>query len=270
MKLIHANKQCSMIDVDPGDLAIQLTLIDLQIFKSIRRDEFINSATSRGLAMAKRQNLYPNVAAMKRQFNQVSFWAVGQILAYNSARQRAEVISHFIKTAKRLYLLNNLHSSCAIISALLSSPIYRLEKTWQILNKRYPKDRAQFDRLRLLYSDTNNYELLRQHLSSCNLPCIPYLGLYSRDIIYINEAHQEGTLQRTKSTSKILESIEKFQSSEYNNLVLMKDVQEFLLSSRYIDELQRFVEDDNYRRSLEIEPPDKDHTSFASSISTPI
>uniref|UniRef100_A0A6G1SAA4 Ras-specific guanine nucleotide-releasing factor RalGPS1 n=1 Tax=Aceria tosichella TaxID=561515 RepID=A0A6G1SAA4_9ACAR len=257
MKLINANKQYSMIDVDPEDLAAQITLIDLPIFKAIRRDEFLSSATSRERASARRHQSSPcpNVSAMKRQFNQVSFWAVRQILAHNSARQRAELVSHIIKTAKHLYQLNNLHSSFALVSALLSSPIYRLEKTWQNVNKRYPKDKAQFDRLRHLYSDTNNYESLRQHLATCDLPCIPYLGVYSRDIIYINELHHEDTPQRTKSTNKILESIEKFQSSEYDHLLSMKDVHDYLMSNRFIDELQRFIEDENHRRSLEIEPP---------------
>lgn len=256
MRLINSGKRYSVIDANPDELAAQLTLIDLPIFKSIKMDELV----SLGNASARhRHNSCPNIAAMRRQFNQVTFWVVGQILAHESPRQRAETISQFIKTAKRLYQLNNLHSSNAVVSALLSSPIYRLDKTWHFVKKKYPKEKAQFDRLTELYSDTNNYESLRKHLANCNLPCIPYLGMYSRDIIYINEAYQEGTMQRTKSTSKILESIEKFQLSEYDSLVHVPDVHCCLLSNRYIDELQKFVEDENYRRSLELEPPDNHH-----------
>lgn len=263
MRLINTNKRYSAIDVNPDDLAAQLTLIDLPIFKSIQPDELacLGDATSRS-----RQNSCPNMAAMKRQFNQVTFWVVGQILASETPRQRAEVISHFIKTARRLYLLNNLHSSNAVVSALLSTPIYRLEKTWHFVRKKYPKEKAQLDRLTELYSDTNNYESLRKHLATCDLPCIPYLGLYSRDIIYINEAHQEGTIQRTKSTSKILESIEKFQLSEYGELVKIPDVHCWLLASRYIDELQKFVEEENYCRSLELEPSEINYSNGAFTI----
>lgn len=251
MKLINTNKRYSMMDVNADDLAAQFTLIDLPIFKSIKKDELTSLGSS-----SRKQDLSPNIVAMNRQFNQVTFWVVGQILSHDSPRSRAELISHFIKTAKRLYQLNNLHSSYAVISALLSSPIYRLEKTWHCVKKKYPKEKQQFDQLNELYSDNNNYEQLRNHLANCNLPCIPYLGMYSRDIIYINEAHQEGTVQRTKNTSKILESIEKFQSSQYGNLVQIPTLSCFLLTSRYIDELQKFVEDENYRRSLELEPPD--------------
>lgn len=244
----------SIKDIHPDDLASQLTLIDLPIFKSIAREELVKSSCD-AVAKQRCHNICPNLLAMKRQFNQLTFWVVGQILAYDLPQQRAELVSYFIKTAKRLYRLNNLHSSNAIVSALLSSPIYRLEKTWNYLNKKYPKDRVQYDKLRELFSDTNNYEALRKHLDNCDLPCIPYLGLYSRDIIYIKEAHQERETQRTKSTSRILDLIEKFQSSSYKELVPVPNVQYILLSSRYLDELQTFIEDANYRRSLELEPP---------------
>lgn len=265
MKLTNPFKHCSTLDVDPDDLAGQLTLIDLPIFKSIKRDELLQSTSN--CAAKNCSNPCLNVAAMKRQFNQVAFLVIDQVLAHGSFRQRAELISQLIKTAKSLFQLNNLHSSKAIVSALLSSPIYRLKRTWSYVEKKYPKDRRNFDRLKDLYADTNNYESLRSHLADCDLPCIPYLGMYSRDIIYINEAHQEGTLQRAKSTNKILESIEKFQLSEYGNLTPSPDVQSFLLSSRYLDEMQKFVEDENHRKSLELEPADNGFTcSYNNSV----
>lgn len=250
MRLISTNKKCSTIEVSPEDLAAQLTLIDLPLFKSIKLDEFTS------LGGRRKQDLSPNLVAMNRQFNLVTFWVVGQILSHESPRYRAELISNFVKTARHLFNLNNLHSSYAVISALLSSPIYRLERTWHFFRRKHSRKKVQFDQLRDLFSDNNNYEKLRDHLGTCDLPCIPYLGMYSRDIIYINEAHQEGTMQRTKSTKRILKSIERFQTSEYKHLVHVQEIHNCLSSSEYIDELQKFVEDANYQRSLELEPLD--------------
>lgn len=188
----------SALDVQPDELASQLTLIDFPMFKAIRRDELVSLGS--WTAGKTKQELSPNVVAINRQFNQVTFWVVGRILGQgHSPRARAEAIDHFVRVARKLFKLNNLHSCYAIVSALFSTPIYRLSKTWHQVNKRYFKHKQHLDRLMALFSDDRNFESLRQHLSTCNLPCIPYLGMYSRDLIYVGVAHSHGSQQRTLS-----------------------------------------------------------------------
>lgn len=120
----------------------------------------------------------------------------------SDAKSRAHIIAYFIKVAKRLLEMNNLHSCYAILSALNSSPIYRLNKTWSHVSK---KDKTSFDKMVVLFSDDSNFEHLRLHLSKTENPCIPYLGMFLRDLVYVDIAHpaakQSKSLCKTSSTS---------------------------------------------------------------------
>ncbi|CAB1452742.1 unnamed protein product, partial [Pleuronectes platessa] len=103
-----------------------------------------------------------------------SFWVVREILHAQTLKIRAEVLSLYIRTAKKLCDINNLHAVMAVVSALQSAPIFRLTKTWALLSR---KDKATFDRLDYLMSKEDNYKRLRDYISSQSMvSCMPYLG----------------------------------------------------------------------------------------------
>ena len=65
-------------------------------------------------------------------------------------------MAHFIKVAKKLFDLNNLHSTKAIVSALQSVAIFRLTKTWMNISKR---DRTTFERITDVFSEAHNFKV---------------------------------------------------------------------------------------------------------------
>lgn len=239
------NVLCLSVD----DLACQMTLLDKQVFASIQTEEFQScSWTKKDKCVTS-----PNIVAMTRRFNNVSFWVVQEILNGVTAKDRADIISHCIKIAKRLYELNNLHSLFAIVSAMRSASIYRMTNTWNALPK---KDKQTLDKLAQLFSEDNNWETLRQYLETLKLPCIPYLGLYLTDLVYIDLAfsNRNKGFDNESKMNNILRIISEFQSSDYSFIEPKPEIQKYLQSMRYIEELQNIFEEEQYKKSLLLEP----------------
>ncbi|XP_029285136.1 ras-specific guanine nucleotide-releasing factor RalGPS2 isoform X3 [Cottoperca gobio] len=242
-----------VLKVTPEEYAGQITLMDNPVFKAIQPEEL----SSCGWNKKEKHSSAPNVVAFTRRFNQTSFWVVREILHAQTLKIRAEVLSLYIRTAKKLCDMNNLHAVMAVVSALQSAPIFRLTKTWALLSR---KDKATFDRLDYLMSKEDNYKRLRDYISSQSMvSCIPYLGMYLSDLTYVDSAYPStGSIleneQRSNLMNNILRIISDLQRSCTYDVPVLTHVQKYLNSVRYIEELQKFVEDDNYKLSQKIEP----------------
>lgn len=141
-----------------------------------------------------------------------------------------------------------------------SASIYRLKKTWDCVSKR---DRQTVERLSDIFSENNNWEKLRSYLDGLRLPCIPYLGLFLTDIIYIDLAFSqrvEGTPKtdlasndqhpselRLNHMNNILQIISDYQQSNYSHVRPVDQIQKYLRSICFIEELQNIFEEDQYR-----------------------
>ncbi|KAM3875900.1 ras-specific guanine nucleotide-releasing factor RalGPS2 [Diretmus argenteus] len=242
-----------VLKVTPEEYAGQITLMDAPVFKAIQPEEL----SSCGWNKKEKHSSAPNAVAFTRRFNQTSFWVVREILHAQTLKIRAEVLSLYIRTAKKLCDMNNLHAVMAVVSGLQSAPIFRLNKTWALLSR---KDKATFERLEYLMAKEDNYKRLRDYIRSQSMvSCIPYLGMYLSDLTYIDSAYPStGSIleneQRSNLMNNILRIISDLQRSCTYDVPVLPHVQKYLNSVRYIEELQKFVEDDNYKLSLKIEP----------------
>uniref|UniRef100_A0A8C9TV93 Ral GEF with PH domain and SH3 binding motif 2 n=1 Tax=Scleropages formosus TaxID=113540 RepID=A0A8C9TV93_SCLFO len=221
----------------------------------------VQELSSCGWNKKEKHSSSPNVVAFTRRFNQVSFWVVREILHAQTLKIRAEVLSLYIKTAKKLCDMNNLHAVMAVVSGLQSAPIYRLTKTWALLSR---KDKASFERLEYLMSKEDNYKRLRDYISSQSMTsCIPYLGMYLSDLTYIDSVLYTHEFPHIALFSYHTHCKKPLLLSPTIYPPLLTTLK-YLNSVHYIEELQKFVEDDNYKLSLKIEPGTSTPRSTAS------
>ncbi|KAK1795851.1 hypothetical protein P4O66_008963, partial [Electrophorus voltai] len=198
-----------VLKVTPEEYAGQITLMDAPVFRAIHPEGGVvlsivlwsvlpavmtlplrslilllsQELASCGWNKKEKHSSAPNAVAFTRRFNQVSFWVVREILHAQTLKIRAEVLSLYIRTAKKLCDMNNLHAVMAVVSALQSAPIFRLNKTWALLSR---KDKATFERLEYLMSKEDNYKRLRDYISSQSMTsCIPYLEFPTISLVYI-------------------------------------------------------------------------------------
>jgi len=161
----------------------------------------------------------PNVLRSISRFNSLSQWCASSILWQHSPENRLLAMTRFIIIAKQLVTLNNFNDMFAIVSALQSSSIYRL-KCREKLKK---KTRIILEELVEIMNSKASFKKYRETLASTVPPCIPYLGLFLTDLVFIdegNEDYQEGrniiNFRKQELTMKVIIDIEKYQKWPYN------------------------------------------------------
>ncbi|XP_059414860.1 ral guanine nucleotide dissociation stimulator-like 1 [Carassius carassius] len=115
------------------DVAEHLTRLDADLFMEVVPFQCLGCVWSQ---RDKKENLSPTVSATVTQFNAVTCWVITSLLrSSSSATQRGRVIEKWVRIAQGCRELKNFSSLKAILSALLSGPIYTLKKTWAALSR---------------------------------------------------------------------------------------------------------------------------------------
>ncbi|XP_053415420.1 rap guanine nucleotide exchange factor 1 isoform X17 [Nycticebus coucang] len=194
-------------DFHSHEIAEQLTLLDAELFYKIEIPEV--------LLWAKEQNeeKSPNLTQFTEHFNNMSYWVRSIIMLQEKAQDRERLLLKFIKIMKHLRKLNNFNSYLAILSALDSAPIRRLE--WQ---KQTSEGLAEYC---TLIDSSSSFRAYRAALSDVEPPCIPYLGLILQDLTFVhlgNPDYIDGKVNFSKRWQQfnILDSMRCFQQAHYD------------------------------------------------------
>eukprot|EP01114_Cavostelium_apophysatum_P004407 TRINITY_DN14638_c0_g1_i1.p1 TRINITY_DN14638_c0_g1~~TRINITY_DN14638_c0_g1_i1.p1 ORF type:complete len:282 (+),score=66.69 TRINITY_DN14638_c0_g1_i1:173-1018(+) len=171
------------------EFAAQLSLFEWKLFRNISIKEFLEYSRN-GLEKS------PSIQSSILWFNNLSNSIITDILKPD-IKQRARALRFWIKVAEECKKLNNFNSFFSVLGSLGSCSICRLRRTWETLSK---KNLDLYHELETVVSSADNFKeyrsLLERTLAS-RAPCVPYLGIYLRDITFIDE--NPSTLENGKA-----------------------------------------------------------------------
>ncbi|XP_016536972.1 rap guanine nucleotide exchange factor 1b isoform X9 [Poecilia formosa] len=226
-------------DFRSHEIADQLTLLDAELFYKIEIPEV--------LLWAKEQNeeKSPNLTQFTEHFNNMSYWVRSLIIQQEKAQDREKLLLKFIKIMKHLRKLNNFNSYLAILSALDSAPIRRLE--WQ------KQTSEGLEEYCTLIDSSSSFRAYRAALAEVEPPCIPYLGLILQDLTFVHLGNPDlidGKVNFSKRWQQfnILDSMRRFQQVHYE----LKRNEEII--SFFNDFSDHLAEEALWELSLKIKP----------------
>lgn len=125
----------SFLQLDPLEIAAQLTLRDYCLFKSIESSEYIDYLFRQKTSKYG----YSHLSQFSDLSNEEVYWVINEILHESNIIKRARIIKHFIQIAHICKECKNYNSLFAIVSGLDNFTVTRLKDTWEKVSNKYKK-----------------------------------------------------------------------------------------------------------------------------------
>jgi len=186
----------------------------------------------------------------------VSSWVQTEIVRRDKLRDRTLILKKFIHIATALYEMNNFNGVMEILSAVGSSTVIRLKKTWSKFEAEHPKNFQDYNDLCAAMSNDDGYKVLRKRIGEISPPCIPYLGTYLTELCMVEEGNSNTldrqdliNFEKRRRQAYVIQELLAFQAYPYSFLPEGK-IQTFL------GLLEKGIEDQDsiYKLSIICEP----------------
>ncbi|GAA5911589.1 hypothetical protein JCM6882_008046 [Rhodosporidiobolus microsporus] len=258
-------KKFKLTDLEPLELARQLTIMDSRLFQRITPQECLSKAWPKEFG-----NEAPNISAMIDMSNAVTRWVTETILAQEDLKKRANIVKHFIAVAERCLSLNNFSTLIHIIAGLNSTPIHRLRRTWEAVSQ---KAMISLGMLNNVMRPDRNYREYRDILRRAPPPCVPFLGVYLTDWVFIGDGNpdllkdrQQVNFGKRQKASELILQIKLHQATSYN-LAQVPQIAKWLQLQLFPAQVHPDTETYLYELSLALEPRERDDEKIARLLS---
>ncbi|KAH7320062.1 hypothetical protein B0I35DRAFT_352262 [Stachybotrys elegans] len=174
---------------DSDILAQQFTLIEKDALNEIDWKELIDLAwknstnnTARSWVDFLRNMDAHGVEVVIARFNIMVKWVISEIVLTQHVEERARCIIKFIHIAAHCRRYRNFATMAQLTIALTSNEIDRLGRTWALVPEH---DMNTLRDLETLVTPMRNFHSLRAEMEKgSNAGCIPFVGIYTHDLLY--------------------------------------------------------------------------------------
>ncbi|KAI0345715.1 ras GEF [Trametopsis cervina] len=258
--LPKTSKKLKLLDIDPMELARQLTLMEAVLYKKIRPIECLQR--SREQRVGKNTD---NIASIIQLSNRIANWVAESVLSREDSRKRAAVVKHFISVAERCRNLQNFSTMVAITSGLNTPPIRRLKRTWEQVNQRFM---SQLHSCESTIDSNKNFNNYRSLLARIAPPCVPFIGTYLTTLTFINDGAEDQVaghmvnFRKRQKAAEVIRDIKQWQTQPFN-FATVAIILAFLEESfnKYVDGVD--YGDQFWNLSLEREPREREDEKMA-------
>uniref|UniRef100_A0A1I8EAX6 Ras-GEF domain-containing protein n=1 Tax=Wuchereria bancrofti TaxID=6293 RepID=A0A1I8EAX6_WUCBA len=167
-----SSRHLTIFDIRSAIIAKQMTYLDAELFHMIEPAEML------WWAQEQNEKKSPNLCRFTEHFNKVSYWVRTLVLTPCEQRTREKVMTKFVKIMKHLRIVGNYNSYLAILSALDSGPIRRLDWSKHITD--LLKEHS------IVMDSSHSFKNYRTLLGESRPPCLPYIGLVLQDLTFVH------------------------------------------------------------------------------------